>query len=349
MKAALMPNPYNRADLFEEAGIEVIEGPVRSTQDMIELLKDADGALVNIMPLTSREVLEACPRLKVVSRMGVGVDSIDLHAATELGVLACNVPGVNTVEVADHAMSLLLALTRRVVDSSNLVKKGSWGRDREGMRSIQTSVCCIAGSTMGIIGFGNIGRAFAQRIRGFGPAQIIAYDPYVDQLSGDLYGVRMVEFEELLESSDFVTIHCSATTANQHLIDERALSQMKSTAFLVNTARGSIVDGTALAEALRSGQIAAAALDVMEVEPIPADDPLLDLPNVILTPHAAGMSPRFLEECPIRQAENVIRVLQGSPPHGLANPEVIRTIVRMRSENAQRWENVPDFSLALEL
>ncbi len=344
-----MPNPYNRTELFKKAGMEVIEGSVRSTQDMIELLKDADGALVNIMPLTSREVLESCPRLKVVSRMGVGVDSIDLQAATDLGVLACNVPGVNTVEVADHAMSLLLALTRKVVDASNFVKEGSWGHVRDRMRSIQTTVCCIAGNTMGIIGFGNIGRAFAQRIRGFGPAQVIAYDPYVDQLTGDLYGVRMVEFDELLETSDFVTIHCSATNANRHLINEQALNQMKSSAFLVNTARGSIVDGAAVAEALKSGQIAGAALDVMEVEPIPTDDPLLGLPNVILTPHAAGMSPRFLEECPIRQAENVIRVLQGSAPHGLANPEVIRTIVRMRAVGGGRWENVPDFSLALEL
>ena len=344
-----MPNPYNRADLFEKAGMEVIEGPVRSTEDMIELLKDADGALVNIMPLTSREVLEACPKLKVVSRMGVGVDSIDLNAATDLGVLACNVPGVNTVEVADHAMSLLLALTRRVVDSSNSVKDGAWGRDRTTLRSYQTTVRCIAGRTMGIIGFGNIGRAFAQRVRGFGPAQIIAYDPFVDQLTGDLYGVRMVDFDELLESSDFVTIHCSATKANRHLINAEALGKMKNSAFLVNTARGSLVDGAALAEALKSGQIEAAALDVMEIEPIPTDDPLLKLPNVILTPHAAGMSPRFLEECPIRQAENVIWVLQGKAPHGLANPEVIRTIVRMRASNPGRWENVPDFSIALDL
>ena len=117
----------------------------------------------------------------------------------------------------------------------------------------------------------------------------------------------------------------------------------------MNTARGSLIDGSALAHALEAGEIAAAALDVTEVEPIPQDDPLLKLPNVILTPHLAGLSPRFLEECPIRQAENVIRVLKGEPPHGLANPEVIRTIVRMRSSNPGRWENVPDYSLALDL
>ncbi|MCY3885048.1 MAG: hypothetical protein OXG24_09075, partial [Gammaproteobacteria bacterium] len=208
---------------------------------------------------------------------------------------------------------------------------------------------CIAGHTVGIIGFGNIGRAFAQRVRGFGPGQVIAYDPYVDQLTGDLYGVRMVEFDELLSTADFVTIHCSATKANRHMINAEALKKMKSTALLVNTARGSIVNGADVADALSTGQIEAAALDVTEVEPIPADDPLLKLPNVILTPHIAGISPRFLTECPVRQAENVIRALQGNAPHGLANPEVIRTIVRMRNSNPGRWEGIEDFSIALEL
>lgn len=344
MKVALMPNSHNRVDLFEDAGMEVLQGQVRSTEDMIELLREADGALVNIQPLTSREVLESCPKLKVVSRMGVGVDSIDLDAATEFGILACNVPGVNTVEVADHAVSLLLALTRRVVDCANSTKEGVWGR---GLRL--GAPRCIAGNTMGIIGFGNIGRAFAQRIRGFGPAQTIAYDPYVDQLTGDLYGVRMVDFDELLSTSDFVTIHCSATKANRHMINAEALGKMKSDALLVNTARGSIVDGAALADALSAGQLEAAALDVTEIEPIPADDPLLKLPNIILTPHIAGISPRFLTECAIRQAENVIRVLQGKPPHGLANPEVLRTIVRMRNSDPGRWEGIEDFSIALEL
>lgn len=349
MKVALMPNSYNRNDLFEAAGFEIIEGRVRSTEEMIELLQDADGALVNTMPLTSREVLEACPRLKVVSRMGVGVDSIDLDAATELGVLACNVPGVNTVEVADHAMALLLALTRRMVDAVNSTKAGAWGTDGRKTYGYQTSVRRVAGHTMGIIGFGNIGRAFATRIRGFGPASVIAYDPYVEQSTADLYGVRMVDFDEFLNSADFVTIHCSGTQETRHLIDADALAKMKPTALLVNTSRGPVVDGFALAEALRRGDIEAAALDVTEIEPIPGDHPLLSLPNVLLTPHLAGFSPTFLHECPIKQAENVILVLQGKAPHGLANPEVIKSIAVMRSSDPGRWAGVPDFSTALAL
>ena len=236
MKVALMPNYYNRVDLFEAAGFEVLEGSTSTTEEMIDLLKEADGALVNTLPLTSREVLEACPKLKVVSRMGVGVDSIDLDAATELGVLACNVPGVNTTEVADHAVAMLLALTRRLHDAVNTTLAGEWSNNRPLTGEYQRSVRRIAGHTVGIIGFGNIGRAFATRIRGFGPERVIAYDPYVPQTAGDLYGVRMVDFDELLSESDYITIHCSATEETRHLINSNSLGKMKSTAMIVNTA-----------------------------------------------------------------------------------------------------------------
>ncbi len=347
MKVALPKSPYNRVDLFEAAGLEVVEGPVRSKEDFIELLRDADAAQVGVMPLTSREVLEACPKLKVVSRLGVGVDSIDLDAATELGVLACNVPGVNTAEVADHAVAMLLGLTRRLYDAVRTTKDGQWSGNPRLTGEYQQTVRRIAGHKVGIVGFGNIGRAFATRIRGFGPADIIAYDPYVEQTTADLYGVKLVSFEELLTEADYITIHCSSTDESRHLFDSNALGKMKSTAMIVNTARGPIINGTDLARALEAGQIEAAALDVTEVEPVDAQDPLLALDNCILTPHIAGFSPTFLTECPIRQAENIIHVLSGRAPHGLANPEVIKTIAVMRSTDAGRWEGVPDFSTAL--
>lgn len=187
------------------------------------------------------------------------------------------------------------------------------------------------------------------RARGFGPAAIVAYDPYVEQSSADLYGVKMLSFDEFLESADYITIHCSGTQETRHLVNADALRKMKSTAILVNTSRGPVVDGAALAEALASGEIEAAALDVTEREPIASDDPLLKLPNAIVTPHIAGFSPTFLYECPTKQAENVIRVLTGLPPHGLANPEVIKTIAVMRSTDPGRWANIPDFSTALAL
>jgi D-3-phosphoglycerate dehydrogenase len=349
MKVALQASPWNRVDLFVAAGFEVVEGACRTEADLVELLKDADGAQVGILPPTSRGVLEQCPKLKVVSRMGVGVDSIDLDAATQLGILACNVPGANTAEVADHAMALLLALTRRLHDAIRTTREGAWSRNPKVTLQYYETVRRIAGSIVGIIGFGNIGRAFAMRVRGFGPARILACDPYVNQCAADLYGVLLVPLEELLGQADYVTIHCSATAETRHLIDARTLALMKPTAFLINTARGPIVDGRALAAALERGQLAGAGLDVAEAEPIDPESPLLALPNCIVTPHLAGFSPVFLQDCPIRQAENVIRVLTGQAPHGLANPEVIKTIAVMRATDPGRWRGVPDFSTALAL
>ncbi len=243
---------------------------------------------------------------------------------------------------------MLLALTRRLFDSIGSVRAGEWSDNPRGANEFRFSVRRTAGHTVGVIGFGNIGRAFATRMRGFGPARIVAHDPYVSQLAGDLYGVQMLSLEELLREADYISIHCSATEETRHLINSDTLGLMKPTALLVNTARGPVVDGHALAEALKSEQIEAAALDVTEVEPIPADNPLLGLANCILTPHTAGFSSVFLEDCAIRQAENVIRVLTGQgPPHGLANPEVIKTVAVMRATTPGRWEGVADFSTAL--
>lgn len=349
MKIAVNPGKIYRFDLYEAAGFKVVEGRVETEDDMIELMRDADGAQVGVMPLTSRRVLEACPKLKVVSRFGVGVDSIDLHAATELGILVCNVPGSNTSEVADHAVALLLNMTRVLYESIRTTKQKAWTDNPKLTGQYYGRVRRIAGHTVGIIGFGNIGRAFANRIRGFGPAEIIAYDPYVQQLNADVYGVRMVSLDELLAVSDYISIHSSATEETHHLIDANALSKMKSTAILVNTARGPIIDGDALADALQNGAIEAAALDVTEIEPTPSDSPLLQLDNCVVTPHTAGFSPTFLADCAIRQAENTIFPLIGRAPHGLANPEVIKTIAVMRASDPGRWRDIPDFSTALRL
>ncbi len=335
--------------LYEEAGFEIIEGPARTEDELIELIGDADGAQVGTIPDTSRRVLEACQNLKVVSRFGVGVDSIDLDAATELGVLATNVPGSNTTEVADHAVALLLSLTRRLYDAITTTREGAWANQPEINGQYYGQVRRLSGHTVGIIGFGNIGRAFATRVRGFGVSRIVAYDPYVSQLSGDLYGVELVSLEALLSEADYISIHCSATSESRHLINAETLGKMKPTALLVNTARGPIIDGEALADALESNVIEAAAIDVTEIEPIPSDSRLLRIPNCYVTPHVAGFSPVFLAETAIRQAENIIFALNGRKPHGLANPEVIKTIAVMRQTAGGRWDGYPDFSTALQL
>ena len=350
MKVALQGHARGRQrELYRAAGMEVVEGPCRTEDDLIELLRGADGAQVGILPLTSRRVLRACPKLKVVSRFGVGVDSIDLQAATELGVLVCNVPGSNTTEVADHAMALLLALTRRIVDAVGSTREGAWADNPRAIDAYTPRLRRLAGHTLGIIGFGNIGRAFAIRARSFGVSRILAYDPYVRQLAGDLYGVRMAALDELLDEADFISIHSAATEESRGLIDAAALKRMKSTALLVNTARGPVVDGEALADALETGEIEAAALDVTEVEPMPSDNRLLKLPNCYVTPHVAAVSAVFMEETAVMQAENVIRALTGKQPHGLANPDVVKTVAVMRESNPGRWRGVPDFSMALNV
>ena len=334
-------------ELYEAAGIEVTEGGCRTEDEMIELIGDADGAQVSILPPTTRRVMESCPNLKAVSRFGVGVDSIDHDAATQLGVMVCNVPGSNTTEVADHAMSLLLLLTRRLYDAITSTRAGAWADDPSSRGTFTTSMRRLAGHTVGIVGFGNIGRAFANRARGFGVNRILAHDPYVSQLAGDLYGVQLVDFETLTAEADYITIHSAATVESKYLFDAETFKRMKSTALLINTARGPIVSEEALADALEAGEIEAAALDVTEIEPLPSDSRLLRLPNCYVTPHVAAMSPVFIAETSVMQAENIIFVLTGKKPHGLTNPDVIKTIAIMRHTDPGRWANVPDVSAAL--
>ena len=335
--------------IIESAGdIEVeIFDQFTDHEPYVDALKDADGALVATWPLTGRDVLESCSKLKVVSRMGVGVDSIDLDAATELGILACNVPGVNTVEVADHAMAMLLSIMRRIPESVAATRDGKWSDDPGLMRNFQETVDRLAGKTVGILGFGNIGHAFAQRVSGFGPRRIIAFDPYAYQSTADLYGVELVDLDELLSESDVITIHAPHTESTDHIINAETLGKMKPTSILINCARGKIVDQVALHAALRDGQIAFAGIDVTEVEPVSSEDPILDLDNCYVTPHLAGYSPTFLEECGQKQAENVSFALTGRAPHGLANPDVIKTIAVQRASGGGRWQGIPDFSTGL--
>lgn len=338
--------------LFTGAGIELVEqqvGAQTAKSDYIDLLREADGAMIGVLPLTDAEVLEACPRLKVVSRSGVGVDSIDLPVATRLGVLACNTPGVNTTEVADHAMAMLLASTRMIREFDSAVKAGRWSTATQEVRALAPGLKRIAGSTVGIVGLGAIGRAFATRVRGFGPFRMVAYDPYVPQTEADLYGVELVSLDELLSQSDFITVHTPTTDETHHLFSSDAFKQMKPSSVLINCARGPIVDAEALHVALTTGEIGAAALDVTEQEPIDAEDPLLTLDNLILTPHIAGGSAVTAVEGNRRQAENVLMVLTGQKPHHIANPEVIKTIAVMRAGDAGRWAGIPDFSTELQL
>ena len=297
------------------ASLRALEGvgtvrtvPVTAQGEVLPAIRDADAAVYHLFPnLLTREVLEACGRLKVIGRIGIGMDQVDLAAAAEHGVTVVNAAGAQAVAVADHAMALMLCLARNVMTSHAHIVAGERNPPWEYMG------CELDGKTLGIIGFGAIGRRLARRAHAFGMA-VQAFDPYVPTEVVRQAGATPRRLDELLAGSDFISIHVPLTDETRHLIGAAELAAMRPTAYLINTARGPIVDETALVAALGGGAIAGAGLDVFEEEPLAAGSPLLDLDTVVLTPHIAG----WAIEAQTRTQESVVtdvaRVLRGEPP-----------------------------------
>ena len=290
--------------------------PFIATEDeVIARTRDADALVVTSSPI-SRKVMSALEDLKVVVRTGVGYDVIDIPAATELGVVAVNIPDVWVREVANHTMALLLAWNRKIITLDRNVHAGSWGA---GIPGAWTG--SVYGETVGIVGLGNIGSAFARRVAAF-EASVIAHDPYVDDAHFKALGVERVSLETLAERADYVSVHTLLNAETRHLINEAFLRRMKPTAMLINTARGPVVDEQALAQALTEKRLACAALDVWEHEPVASDNPLLRMDNVIATPHAAFFSSSAVARVPRRCGEEVARALTGQQPLNVVNLEV---------------------------
>lgn len=289
-----------------------------SGAELDELLAGCDGALTLVTDTIDAALLDREPQLKIVSNFAVGFDNIDVEAATERGVLVCNTPGVLTETTADFAWALLMASARRVVEAADYVRAGKWrtwgptlllGRD-------------VHHATIGIIGFGRIGREMARRASGF-EMTILAYDPFQDPAAAAEFGATYVSLDELLRRSDFVTIHSALTPETKHLIGRREFELMKSEALLINAARGPVVDTDALVEALREGQIAGAALDVTDPEPLPADHPLIGMSNVVVAPHIASASVTTRNRMATMAATNLLAGLRGERPPYLVNPEAL--------------------------
>jgi phosphoglycerate dehydrogenase-like enzyme len=282
---------------------------LRSPGELLALCADASGAIVSTDPFTA-DVLRGSPGLQVIARVGVGIDSIDVAAATELGVAITSTPGANEDTVADHAIAMMLALLRRIPENDAGVRRGEW--NRTGVHTPRL----LTGCTVGLVGYGNIGRRVARRLAGF-DVELLVADPAVTGSDSP----RAVELAELLSTADIVSLHTPLVPATRHLIDEQALRLMRPHAILVNTSRGEVVDEGALFRALRDGVIAGAALDVFEAEP-PHDSPLMDLANVVVSPHVGGISTSSLAEMSRRATESVIAVLTGRVPDGLVNPAI---------------------------
>ena len=304
-------NIMEEQDVLARAGVRFEVVPARTEAEYLERCGDADGLLVQYGAVT-RRVLEGLSRLRVVVRYGVGVDGIDLAAATDQGVPVVNVPDYGTDEVANHAVALLLALARKLARLDRQTRSGDWDVFRVG------PVARLAGQTVGILGCGRIGSAVARKLGGF-DVRLLGCDPYVDIFPP---GVRPVAFERLLAESDHLTIHCPLTPDTRHLFDAETLAWLRPTAVLINTARGGIVDTAALVEALQLGLLAGAGLDVLEAEPIDPASPLLRMEQVIVTPHAAWYSEEGRSDLKRRAAEEAVRVLRGERPRHCVNPEV---------------------------
>lgn len=302
----------------EACQMRLWEGELPPPKDvLLQEVPNCDGLLCLLTDPIDAEVIAAGSRLKVISQMAVGVDNIDLKAATARGIPVGHTPGVLTEATADFTFALLMAAARRIPEGVEYVRAGKW-RTWEPMGLLGVDVW---GATLGIVGLGRIGTAVARRAHGFA-MRILYYEPTrKPDLEAEL-GVEYAELDDLLARSDFVTLHCPLNEETYHLIDERALRRMKPTAILINAARGPVVDTAALVRALSEGWIRAAALDVTDPEPIPPDHPLVLLPNCVVVPHIASATVSTRERMATMAAENLLAGLRGERLPYCANPDV---------------------------
>jgi len=294
------------------AGCAVRDGQCKSAADVIAAAGDAEALLVQWAPITA-EVLDALPKVRLVVRYGIGVDNVDLAAASARGVAVCNVPDYSIDEVADHAVATALALGRQLPAIDRRTRAGVW------KLAPATPMPAFREMTFAVAGFGRIGRAVLDRARAF-KFRLAAYDPVVPAAEFDRLDVRSLTLGELFAESDVLSLHAPLTPQTRHLANAERLASMRPTAILVNTARGGLVDVAALADALRAGRPAYAGLDVFEAEPLPADHPIRQCENALLTSHVAWYSERSLTLLQQLAAEEVARFARGEPVRHRVNP-----------------------------
>ncbi len=313
MAKILVTDPIHEDALrrLEELG-EVVVLEDADEEELRRHVRDADAWVVRSGTRVTRELIEEAENLKVIARAGVGVDNIDVEAATERGIIVVNAPESSSISVAEHTMGLMLALARRIPQADRSVRRGEWERQR--FIGVE-----LAGKVLGIIGLGRIGRQVAKRARAF-EMEVIAFDPYISEEVAEELGVELVEdLDELLRRADVVTIHVPLTEETRGMIGERELKLMKESAFLINCARGEVVDEEALVRALKEGWIAGAALDVFAEEPPGEDHPLYELDNVVLTPHIGGSTSEAQRAAGLIVAREIERVLKGEIPENVVN------------------------------
>jgi D-3-phosphoglycerate dehydrogenase len=310
------PNLEPERSILEPTGCIVQANQCTTEQQVIEVCKDADAILNQFVPIT-RAVLAELKRCKIIVRYGIGVDNVDVTAATEFGILVVNVPDYGIQEVADHTLSLLLSSIRKIPHINAQVQQVNWNNaglpPMMGLRDKQA----------GLLGFGNIAKEVAKRLTAFN-MKVSAYDPYVAEVVFQEHGVLKSEWQQLLKQSDVVCVHLPLNSHTKHFIRKETLQLMKPTAHLINTSRGGVIHTSDLAEALRSGVIAGAALDVLEEEPISKDNPLLGLSNCLLTSHVAWYSEDSIIRLQQYAAMEIRRYFNGELPLHIVNRELLK-------------------------
>src|SRR5690606_9405280 len=291
--------------------------------DLKAVIGDYDGLLVRSRTKVTAEVIEAARRLKIIGRAGIGVDNIDVAAASRRGIIVENAPSGNAVTTAEHALCLLMSLARHIPQATASMKSGKWEKSK-------FSGTEIMGKTLGVIGLGNIGRIVADRARGL-KMKVVGYDPFIGRDAAARLGVELLELDELLSRSDFITIHTPMTAETRGLIGAEALAKMKKGALLVNAARGGIVDESALLASLESGHLGGAALDVFVEEPAPAGSPLVAHPRLICTPHLGASTEEAQEKVAIEVAEQIVAFAERGEVKNAVNaatlpPEVLEQL-----------------------
>jgi D-3-phosphoglycerate dehydrogenase len=303
--------------VIQGAGGTVKFGQAKTLAERVTLAQSAEVLIASTSPIT-REFLQELPQLKGIVRLGIGVDSVDLQAATDLGIVVANVPEFCQQEVAEHALGLLFCVARKITLADRMTRQGKWV---VGVQERMLPMRRLSGQTLGLIGFGRIARKLAGMARALG-LQVIASDPYVDRKVAEEAGVRLLPFADVLRQADIVSLHVPLTPQTRHLMNSEAFALMKRGAILINTARGPVVDEVALEAALAEGRLGGAGLDVLEQEPPQIPHPLLDFDNVVLTCHYASCSFEAYAELRRSVSEQAAQILRGDFPRNLVNPEV---------------------------
>ncbi|MFO7929241.1 MAG: C-terminal binding protein [Candidatus Humimicrobiaceae bacterium] len=316
LKVVFTDFDFNDVDIEKEVlgeiNCDIVELQTKDEDKLAAECADADGLIVQYAPITEK-VINSMKKCKVISRYGVGVDTIDLAAASKGGIYVCNVPDYCLDEVADHSLGLMFSLGRKIVALDNAVKNGKW--DAVG---VARPIFNFKRLILGIIGFGKIPQHLYPKTEPlFG--KTLVFDPYISNEIKEKFNLNMASFYEILLNSDFISIHCPLNDATYHMFDEREFQLMKPTAFLVNTSRGGIINTTALYLALLNGHLAGAGLDVLEEEPPGMDNELVKMNNVIVTPHAGFYSESSIEDLKYKTAQNIVKVLKDDQPQNVVN------------------------------